>query len=263
MKITAEDIAQLLASPTPRRVPAHIVAACRRDRAKWGTALTGLLFVLLGGSFSAEYFSKRTLDEWRLMRHGQGTTAKIQAAADAHFTLNKEKVIEYSFAYTTADGASRIASCYHTGPRWREGEVIPARYLPDDPSVACLVDARLSKGGVIGLFVLVFPVVGAGMVWWFFRQRRMVAELLRDGALAEANVLSVRETKTRVNGQLAVEIVLAAPHLHKSGQLKIKRLNAGEIVFADERMKEKKPVFILHDPKCPKRLIFPESLVDE
>ena len=69
-------------------------------------------------------------------------------------------------------------------------------------------------------------------------------------------------TQTQVNGQRVYAIELSAPHLPAGGRLSVRRLNPPEIELAERHLENKQPVFILYNANHPKRLIFPEALID-
>ena len=262
MKVTADDIAQLLASSPPRRVPAQVAREIRRQGTTWFVPLLGLAFGSFGLVFVFFFFPWRFPDEWRLASNEARTTQGIITDVRAsNMTINKTRVMEYGFQYTPEDGLRRQGRCFTTGKQWYENAAVTVRYLPANPALACVENARLSKGGWSGAFVIIFPLAGGGLVGWFIVDRRRKTQLLQEGRLTEVEVLSVDETQTRVNNRSVFKIVITSPDLQAGRPVVIKRLNRQDIDLAGKHLREKQPVFVLYDPRNPTRVLFPEALI--
>jgi hypothetical protein len=262
VKVTAEDIAQLLASPPPRPVPAHVARAATGGGNGGCLPLFGLVFGGFGLVFVVMFFPWRFLDEFRLAASDRMVPGEIRRVTDTKMSINKTRVIEYTFGYTPADGRVREARCYTTGRRWTVGAAVTVRYVRDDPEVACVEGARLSQGGWSGLFTLVFPLIGGGMVAWFVVSRRRTRGLLRSGLVAEVDVVSVERTNMTVNNQPVYRIVLAGPALLGGQPVTVRRARKADVDLALKHNRDKQPVFILYDPLKPARVVFPEALID-
>jgi hypothetical protein len=263
VKVTADDIAQLLASPPPRKVPDHVGRAARKGRASWATALVGLGFGAFGMLFAGVFFPWRILDEARLAAGAAGTvTGVVSSAHDTNMKVNGRRVVEYRFTFTPENGASQTGVSFSSDSHWTEGESVTVRYLPDDPGVACIEGARLNEAGWVGAFVIIFPAVGFGMAAWFVQQRRQIGRLLRTGLVAEVDVVSVEATNMQVNKRPVYKIVLAGPALGRE-PVAIKRINHADLELANRHAEQKQPVYVLYDPRKPSQLIFPEALLDQ
>ena len=264
VKVTADDIAQLLASAPPRLVPDHVAAAAvGGGRTNWITPLLGLVLGGLGLLFVAVFFPWRFWDDWRLAAGSVSLTpGVITAVSKTNLSINKTKVVAYAFRYTPEDGRPRQDRCYTTGERWSRGMSVTVRYLAAEPDVACVEGARLSEGGAIGFVVTVFPLIGGGMIAWFVLNRRRTRRLLHAGQVAEVDVLAVDETSARVNNQTVYRIVLSSPAQPGGPPVTVKRVNRPDVALARKRREEKQPVFVLYDPRAPARLLFPEALID-
>lgn len=260
VQVTADDIAQLLASAPPRQVPAHVLQAARKGTAPWSTALFGLFFGSFGMIFVVVFFPWRVADELRLAASGASTSGEVVAIQDTNMSINKRKVAEYQFAYALPDHRSGRAACYATRGQWSVGQQVTVHYAPGRPELACIEDGRLDKAGFFGSFVIIFPAVGYGMVGWFLFQRARTATLLRTGQLAEVDVLAVNPTSTRVNNRPVYAIQLSSPALGAQ-PVTVKRLNATDIDLAERHVADKQPVYVLYDPRRPKALVFPEGLI--
>ena len=262
MKVTADDIAQLLACPPPRSVPIHVAQAARGDSKAGCTPLFGLLFGGFGMIFVVVFFPWWFLDDFQLAASDRTAPGEIRRVTPTNMSVNKTKVIEYAFAYTPADGQRREARCYTTGQRWTVGATVTVRYLRGSPEVACVEGARLSQGGWVGVFVLIFPLIGGGLVAWFFVGRSRTHRLLREGLVAEVDVVSVEGTNMTVNNQPVYRITLAGPALAGGQPVTVRRIRQADVDLARKHAGDKQPVFILYDPRKASRVIFPEALID-
>jgi len=263
VKVTADDIAQLLASPPPRAVPAQVVTAARRGRGSWGTVVFGLFFGAFGMIFVWAFFPWRIWDEWRLAGSAVRTaTGIVSGVTDARMKVNGRKVMEYHFTFTPEAGAGQTGDCFATAGLWTAGDSVTVRYLPGDPGLACIEGARLNATGWAGMFAIIFPGVGVAIIVWFVVQRRQTGRLLREGLTAEVDIRSVTATALRVNNQPVFKIVLAAPALNGGQPLTIMRRNLSDLELARERAERKLTLFVLYDPRKPRQMIFPEALID-
>lgn len=263
MKVTADDIAQLLASSPPRQVPTHVARAAVGRGPGWFLPLFGLAIGAFSSGFVAVFFPWRCWDDWRLA--GGGTRAVpgvITAVNRTNLSLNKTRVMEYEFRYTPDDGRLRQDRCYTTGNRWARGMGVTVNYLVAAPDVACVESARLSKSGTAGLVLIIFPLTSGGLIAWFVVCWRRTRRLLREGFVAEVNVRSVEETSMQVNKQNVYRIVLSSPIQPDGPPVMIKRVNRPEVELARQRASDKQPVFVLYDPRRPAWMLFPEALID-
>ena len=262
MSITAEDIAQLLASAPPRQVPGPVAKAVLGGRASWFLPLFGLVFGGVGLLFTWLFFPWRFQDDRRLAGDtARATPGMITEVTKAHMEINEVPVMEYGFRYTLEDGRRRVGRCFTTGTRWTNNDRVTVRYLPAEPDLACVEGARLSKGGWGGSFVALFPLVGGAAMVWFIADRRGKRRLLREGLVAEVDVTAVANTNAKVNEQPIYRITLTSP-APGGAPVTVSRFHPPDVELALKHFQDKQPVFVLYDPRKPKRLIFPEALIE-
>jgi hypothetical protein len=263
MKLTADDVAQVLASSAPRQVPAHFAKAVSGGRSSWFFPLFGLAFGGFGMLFVVIFFPWRFMDDLRLdsdaARITKGAITEVRSTS---MTINERRVMEYVFRYNAGDGQNRNGHCFTTGQRWQSNAEVTVRYLPAKPDVACIEGARLNEGSWGVAFVLVFPLVGAGLIGWYVVHRLNMRRLLREGIVTEVDVISVERTNTRVNDEYVYKIAIASPDLQNGQPIKVRRVDRRYIDLAQKRLQDKQPVYILYDPRNPRRVIFPEALID-
>ena len=257
----ADQVAALLAAAPPRVVPAELLRPALRRSAPLSLAVFGSGFMLVGAFFAYMSFPWNFYRESRLAAADTATAnGRVISTARTNMSVNKTRVISYEFEFQTSSGAGVRSVCYTTGQAWRPGSAVTVRYRPEEPALCCIAGARLTEMGWAGAFVLLFPVVGAGLVAWIVFARRRMAELLKNGFLAEALVTGVEATAMRVNNRYVHKITLQRTDLPDGGAFVVKQTAPEVIAFANERMNAKQPVFVLYDPAKPKRATLPETL---
>lgn len=264
MPVTPADISHLLAAPLPRQVPPQVAKAARTKCPGWGTAIAGSIVLVWGLIFlTVGVLPWRPIDDWRLASaRANATAGAVIAAVPTGKWFNSAEVIEYRFAYTPEGNAPRTGHCYHRGEGWKAGDKVDVLYLQEQPELACIKGARLSLGPWGAVAFLALPILGGGIaLGWFFTSRRRIRAILLHGAVAEAQILSVDETTMEVNYKRVYRIVIRAPSINAGRPVTIKRVNRPEIDLALARVREQQPVFVLHDPKRPRRLLFPEAWI--
>lgn len=230
-------------------------------RISWFKLVFGLIFGCFSMYFVGAFFPWKFWDEWRLAQDGKPAQGLVRFASETNVSINEGRVWLYEFGFTGADGREYRGECYTTGRVWGRGSSVAVRYLSAVPAVAVIEGARLSKSDWSGVFVLIFPLVGFGMVASIVLSARRDQWLLRHGTIAEADVLSVDETTKKENYESVYRIVLRSPHFNQGAPLTIKRVNKDDVELALERAHDNQPVYVLYDPKRPRRLIFPEALI--
>ena len=110
--------------------------------------------------------------------------------------------------------------------------------------------------------MIIFPLIGAAIIVGSGMSRQMTKRLLQSGLVTEATVVSVEPTNLRVNNRTAFKITLRSPALQGGQPITVLRVNPPDIELARKNLQDKLPVFILYDASNPKRLLFPEALID-
>lgn len=186
-----------LLKPPPRHVPFPV--AC--------SLLTGLFGVfgallLSVGMFFFWMFSDgmHPLNAWRLSNSESLTPAEILSVRQTNVSENKVHVFQYRFRYQVGNGLPLEGVCYTTGKRWKGGDQLLARYLPDQPEVACLEGARLSSFPTWAVLMLcIFAAVGLMMVIGTVVSGVRRIQLLRHGEITGSKTISVAPTGTTIN----------------------------------------------------------------
>lgn len=132
----------------------------------------GALFIW----FSARAGHRRT----RLLREGVFTTGRLVAKEPTNMMVNKRRVYELTFAFTSRDGRPCEAKVRSNDPARLEDEhQEPLLYDPDDPSCAYLFDeipgrphvdgtGDLAGRPIVALLSLILPGIVIGAHLWYF-----------------------------------------------------------------------------------------------
>lgn len=243
-------------------MPAHVTNAIKQGTNIWFLVIFGALFGTFGMIFVWIFFPWRFWDEWLLRgKDVRETSGLVHRVNETSMSVNETRVYEYDFAYTPKGGTPLDGHCYTTGRNWSENDKVTVRYLSARPQIALIKGASLNQGGLFGSFVILFPLVGYGMAIGSLVLRGNPTRLLREGVLAEIDVLSVEETKMKVNDQPVFRITLSAPGPSGGPPIVIRRLDLADVNLAAKHAERKQPVFVLYDPRKPTRMVFPEALI--
>ena len=168
----------------------------------------GLLFAGIGGW--------NLLSDQKLADTGtvaQGTVVAMSSSRDSDGGTTYRPTVEFFDKNGTRhEFTSSVSS---NPPSFSRGEKVEVIYDPTAPGKA-IIDSFSTRyllplifGGMGSLFAL----VGAGLVFAFFRRRRVIDQLKRTGIPIEAKFVECyRDTSTRINGRSPYRVVGQATH---------------------------------------------------
>ncbi len=222
--------------------------------------MVGFVFLLFGSIVSLVTIPWRLPVQLRLLLPDAGVCAgRIERVEDpgTHYT---DRSVAYHYAYTPTDGQRLAGRCYTSGPRWQAGDAVQVRFAPGRPAVACPQGARLDSEGPIGLLAVLFPAIGGGMFLGGLFRRHRAAWLLRHGVPLAVKVTSVEITRLRINGVPRFRIAYVPLDNGASSQIE-KHTDSEVVDLARTRLRRKTPVFLLVDPRRPRRTLWIEALL--
>lgn len=256
-----EQLVTVLAMPPPRKLPREVRRLAVLQAAPLSFGIFGVVFGGFGLMFVAIFFPWKIMSDWRLRAEDTAhANGRIIAVADTTLRLNKTPVAIYAFEYRTTAGTVRRGECYTTGRRWRDGELVQVLYRPEEPAVACPVGARLSPSNMATAFVIIFPLVGAGMTLWVALSRRRVLKIFRNGAVLQALVTDIEHTQTMVDDYGLFKITLQRVNAPRPQPIHLRHWKPKVVAFLQKRMDAKEPVLVLCDPRKPGNYLLPEML---
>jgi hypothetical protein len=184
-----------LASP-PRSVPLPVICSAMLGI----TGSIGAIFLINGLLFTLIFTSGiRPIDTLRLALSKTTARGEVTSVSGTNSTENDVPVYEYEFTFTTNREERVSGRSYSTGREWSVEDTVTIEYVPEAPHIARIKGARTSTFTPWVLFVLIFPAVGAGLFGWSAINGWQQVVLLRYGHIADARILSTRETGTTVN----------------------------------------------------------------
>lgn len=257
-----DQIVALLATPPPRAVSPELKQAALRQSAPWLFVIIGAAVAAFAMIFVAVFFPWNLTRQWRLDAGNSATASgKIIAVERTGMSINKRPVMRFTFEFNSATPRGVVrGNCYTTGSSWAPEAVVTVRYLPDDPSLACVEGARLTQTGAPAAFIVLFPGIGLTMVVVGLRLRQQAIHLLVHGEVAEALVTGLERTGTKIGNNYVYRIGLKRIDRPDDARLETNKWEPRVVAFAQGRLESKQPVFVLFNPKRPKQALFPEVL---
>jgi hypothetical protein len=255
-----EELVRFLAAPVPRVIPAILRRAARREAGSFGLLFFGAVFLAMGLFFTKIFLPWKQLDEWRLAASRPAVAqGQITSVEKTNMSINDEQVMRYGFEFAAARGGLVRGECFTTGRRWSPGDAVKVRYDAIKPALACPAGARLSEGSLESAFVLVFPLVGGGIIGWGIYARRRMLWVMKNGALGDFRVTAIEPTRVEINEQPQFKITLQRIDQAVAQPHEVRWSKPELLAFARERQKNGQAVFGLFDPAKPKKVLLPEA----
>lgn len=258
-KVSMEEMAGFLSQDTPREP----TAAMKRMAAKGGCFSLGMGMVLLVfcTPFLLLLFPWRIHHDIRMAASTPETAAGVVTAApDSNMTVSEVPVYRTEFAFSV-DGTEWTGASFSRGRQYAVGQEVVVEYLPEDPHVSRIEGTSLTFGW-FGLFVLLFPLFGVGMIVGGIASYRKKSRILRTGTFAAGHVLEVEATNVTVNErrQYRIEIGFTLPDGTEQ-TTSWKTTNEEDIQVARSRKSSEAVVGVLYDPGSPSDSILVDTLV--
>jgi len=252
------DRESFLQVPTPRRVPAAIRKAAASGRATWVTSVFGGVFLSMGFLASWFFIPRNLLTQWQLERDSAGIVpGRIIGVENTNMKVNNRRVLKGRFTFRLQGEKQREGEAYINGGDWEPGKEVRIRYLKDDPSRAVPEGGRLDGFPAGTLFVLIFPLVGAGFLLGGIHFSRMRSRILAHGLLSSGRVKSMRPTAGRINQMPVYKFSILREDDMR--EFTLRRHVPAEVALLQRKMAADEPLQILYDPNKPHRMLFPES----
>ncbi len=213
----------------------------------------GMLFVWLflpNADLTSFYHFRGSLD------HTQGT---ITASQNTHFSEGGSKhhsgtpIYRHDYTFTIAgnlyDGVS-----YSTASSLQPGMHVTIEYPQGKPSISRIHGMRRAPVDPFVLFVLIFPLIGAGFVIPGLIQGRKANRLLANGKVALGAFQSKVPTNTRVNDRTVYKLTFQ--FTTDTGQT----CQAVTRTYQPELLENGQPHEVVYDPLTPSYAVMVDSL---
>lgn len=263
MAVTLEDVERFLRQSVPRQVPKDILQRLLSPAGLGFLFFFGGVFFLLGSIFCIIFFPWRLPSEVMLdWGWGGQAEAMVTEVEKTNMHVNKSRVMRVMYEFVTDQDVSYEGFCYLTRKAPAEGALTTVEYLRGNPKMSRLEGGRINPFGYGGSFVVIFPVVGFGILAGAYWYRRSKLRLLQYGEFAMATVQSIESTNVRVNNQTRFKITLDVPSLRHRATVETYAYGA-DVNLARKRMDSGESIGVLYDPAKPKRLLIIDSLLTD
>jgi hypothetical protein len=247
------ELKQFMHNPAPRRLSPSLRKHFSKSAGVWTVMIFGGFFAAFGSFFCVMFVPWKWLHEYALdkapPRFVEGCVSRVEKT---NMSVNEASVWKYEARFV--DGAQEMTSVgYTTGRSFSEGEEVFVRVHPQKPELHCPQGMRMSRPPLGSSFVLLFPLVGFSLMFapWIARKRRL--DLYENGAIAEIEVIAVKETNMTVNDRRVYQFSVKFPHLPQIVEVKKTSYEDASLLQRAYVTKEKLHVF--YDPKKPKRFV--------
>ncbi|MEN8118912.1 MAG: hypothetical protein ABFS35_01110 [Bacteroidota bacterium] len=160
-----------------------------------GFLLIGIPFVLIFVPF-ASLFSPGFSDNDPVI---EGTITEVYGTSSY---VNDVQVYEYTFTYNPPDGGNYEGIGYSTGKIYEISDPVQVIYKRNKQEIAKAKELRLNSFSVGLVFpVLIFPLIGAVMLYFSTKKAINSIRILKIGELAFGKFQYKETTNTKVNGQ--------------------------------------------------------------
>lgn len=264
--LTPEALAEFVTQAIPRNVARDYVLRGSKLGARF-LVMFGLFFLLIGGILTFFMLPPRILDAIRMNNGELGRTqGTIDACEDTMFNEGSSKhsssrpVLRLDFSFESSDGTILTGHSFVTNQRREPGSAAEIEYLISDPSLVRVAGTRLNPLGLLTCLVLIFPAIGAGVLFFPWRGRRRRLRLLRNGSFAFAEIIEIQSTNLVINNEPVFKVTTRieddGPPIEITSSVR-----GRDADLAQERLAKNERIGILYDPKRPKRALFTANLM--
>lgn len=238
-------------------LPPRTASPCVLLTVLFGGALQQVGWFLLG--FGMIFFNVFGLEAdlsglWMRLFDTRQATGVVTAVTDTNASENESPVYAIAYRFVAANGTQVESTAYSTGYAPEPGQRVMVDYLSGSPEVARVEGMRRTVFGPAAILVVVFPLVGAVMVFFGLREGLRAARLLQSGRLAFGTLTHVAGTGTTINNRpvLAMTFTFRA---HDGANYDVtSRTNR------PENLEDQSEEVILYDPDDPSRGVALDAL---
>jgi len=115
-------------------------------------------------------------------------------------------VCRIRYRFVDKDGIEHRAECYKKGWNPQTSTHVIIEYREDRPEISRIQGTRRRPVGLIGLFLVIFPIIGAVLAATGLRRGRKAHSLLRFGHLTTGRLVEKSGTTTQINGQIVYKL---------------------------------------------------------
>ncbi|HEX2060794.1 MAG TPA: DUF3592 domain-containing protein [Thermoanaerobaculia bacterium] len=232
----------LMLAPPPRRVPVSLqIANIFNGFAQVGWAVFGFSMIFFWVFGMNGDYSFLTFHGARATARGTVTNVESTGASENERTVMANHY-EYSVAGRTFRGTS-----YSTGWSANTGDSVTVEYMEANPLRSRIEGMRRALFGPGVAFVVIFPLIGLGLLIPATRSGLRRNRLLREGLLTTGTLSGRRDTNMRVNKQPVWELTF--DFVTRDGRRAQAKARATDTYRLEDEAREP----LLYDPENPER----------
>jgi hypothetical protein len=235
-------------APPPRRVPFSL-----RVRLLFGGFGTfAWIWMTMASGIGTVFLKESDLSSWYLFL-GQVVTAPGESLGCSRTNASEgggkgrsgTPIFQTRYRFEV-DGVSREGASYAVGDCVEEGAV-EVEFPAGRPDASRIVGMRRAAFGPDTAFVLVFPAVGLGLVWFSLKAGRRQVDLLRRGRLALGTLIGKEATRTSINKRPVMRLTFA--FTTDAGVLQEASVKTHRPELLEDEPRER----LFYDPQAPAR----------
>jgi hypothetical protein len=136
---------------------------------------------------------------WYRFRGDVATTqGTVTAVRKTNMSENNVEVYEIRYSFGADDGRQYEGTSYTTGNRYGDGQTVDVEYRKDDPGVSRITGARRRPAPIWVSVVLVFPLIGLGIIVAGLKKGIKANRLLGRGKLGLGTLKSKEPTNISI-----------------------------------------------------------------
>lgn len=191
-------------SRAPRRVPfslsVQFLTGGFLNQFGWAFLGFGMIFVWI-------FVMNADLSSWYLLKDSRTAEGKVAYCSETNMEENETVVYEIGYFFTGPDGVVYRDRSYSTGNFFSEGTPVSIEYAAGNPGISRIKGLRREAFGPLVLFVVIFPLVGAGFVIAGLKKGFKALNLIKNGHLAVGKLISKEPTNTRINDEMVYRYI--------------------------------------------------------
>lgn len=262
-KLSIKELERFLTQRCPRR-PSPLIKKAALSGGSLGLISFGIIFTLFSLPFIIIFFPWRIHHEVLMMRSKLATTpGVVTKAPDSNMRVNDRPVYTTHFTFSVEERKYEGVS-YSIGRRHSPNQSVLIEYVPGAAHIARITGTAISQTGFFGLFVIIFPMAGLGVLCGGYFSYRNKMRILCYGAFATGKVSDVSPTNMQINRQTVYEIDIEFKTNRGIEQhSKYSTHSQSDIAMARNKQQAGDAVGVLYLPEKPEKVLFIDTLVKQ
>lgn len=158
----------------------------------------GWIFFTMGSLFSWIFIPMSDVKFWfEFGKEWKETPGKVVAVEPTNSAVNDEDVYQYLHSFEL-NGQRFTGKSYSVGQDYQGGQEVSIEYDAKNPTDSHVAGSRRAVFPAFVLFVLIFPIVGLGFIFFAIRQNLKAIKLLEIGEFTRGTLCAKESTNASV-----------------------------------------------------------------